>query len=121
MLSASLGDKDTNWNYRIFARRLVLVKDKNEHLRKIVVTDRSSDLPFVLETALDVSIESIEVEKEYSATFKVYTLRNVEGIEQKHIEFFEVLDVDQSVEDFIKIYWIYPDHTKFVLVEVEPP
>ncbi len=120
-MPTSLGDKDTNWSYRIFARRLVLVKDKNEHLRKIAVTDLSSNLPFVLETALDVSIESIEVEEEYSATFKVYTLRNVEGIKQKYVEFFEVLDVDQSVEDFIKIYWIYPDHTKFILVELEPP
>jgi hypothetical protein len=36
------------------------------------------------------------------------------------VEFFEVLDVDQTAEDFIKAYWLYPSYIRFELVEAEP-
>ena len=118
-MPASLGSEDTDWNYRIFAQRSILVKAKNENLRKILATDVASTLPLTFEVAKDVSMESLDAEKEYLASFKVYSLRNITGVEQKYVEFFEVLDVDQTVEDFVTIYWIYPNHIKFVLSGIE--
>jgi hypothetical protein len=108
------------WNYRISDRRPILTKAKNDRMRKIVALDLSTGLPFVLEAADALSMESVEVEKEYMALFKVYTSQNIKGIDSEFIEFFEVLDVDQAAEDFIKAYWIYPDRVKLELVEVEP-
>ena len=66
-------------------------------------------------------MKSIEVEKEYLATLKVYTLKDVEGVKSDFVEFFEVLDVDQPFEDFINAYWLYPKYVRFELVEVESP
>jgi hypothetical protein len=117
VLSASLND--TDWNFRIFASRPITVKDKSEQVRKIVATDLTSALTFSLEVPQEISLESVETPKEYQATFKVYTLKNTKGVEEKYIEFFEVLDVDQSVEDFIKIFWVYPKNVKFILSELE--
>jgi hypothetical protein len=65
-------------------------------------------------------MESLEVEKGYLATLRVYTLKNPMGVKSDFVEFFEVLDVDQSAEDFIRAYWLYPDLIRFELVEVEP-
>ncbi len=119
-MSASSSSGDGDWNYRVFAQRSILVKAKNENLRKILATDVPSSLPITFEVAEDVSMDSMDAEKEYLASLKVYSLRDVTGVEQKYIEFFEVLDVDQTVEDFITVYWIYPNHIKFVLSEIEP-
>jgi hypothetical protein len=120
--SMSTSSKATKfgWNYRIFARRTILIKAKNDRMRKIVVLDLSTGLPFALEAAETLSMDSVEVEKEYSARFKVYTSQNLEGVDSEFVEFFEVLDVDQPAEDFIKAYWVYPDRIRFELVEVEP-
>ena len=69
----------------------------------------------------DFPMESIEVEKEYLATLKVYTLKTVDGVKSDFVEFFEVLDVDRTVEDFINAYWLYPNYIRFELVEIESP
>jgi hypothetical protein len=114
-----LGSGDSDWNYRISAQRSILIKTKNENLRKILATDVASTFPLTFEVAENVSIDSLDAEKEYLATFKVYSLGDVTGVEQKYVEFFEVLDVDQTFEDFVTIYGIYPNHIKFVLSEVE--
>lgn len=118
-MSASLGSKDTDWNFRVFAQRTVRTRAKNINTRKIVADDILTKTPLTLNVPKELSIEPIEVEKEYLATFNVYTLRSSEGIDEGYTEFFEVLDVDQTVEDFIKVYWIYPNHIKFVLTEIE--
>ena len=68
---------------------------------------------------MDFPIDTLEVEKGYFATFKVYTLKNVKGIFSDLVEFFTVVDVDQTVEDFIKAYWLYPSYIKFELVKSE--
>lgn len=120
MLSASLGLKDADWNFRIFAQRTVIVKAKNVSGKKLVANDVLSKTPLTIEVPEDVPTEFVGVEKEYLASFNVYTLRNSAGIDKGYIEFFEVLDVDQSVEDFLRVYWIYPNHIKFVLAQIEP-
>ena len=37
-----------------------------------------------------------------------------------HVDFFEILDVDQSFEDFVRAYWVYPKHVAFELTKIEP-
>ncbi len=111
--------KDSAWNYRIIATRPILIKVKNDNIRKAVAIDLLVDLPFGFEISKNIPIATVEVEKRFSATLKVYTSKSVEGVENEFVEFFEVLDVDQSFEDFVKAYWIYPNHITFELTEIE--
>jgi hypothetical protein len=120
-LSTFSSFEGSEWNYRITATRTILVKAKNDRMRKAVATDRLTNLPFAFEIPKEISIEAIEVEKEFSATLKVYTSKNVQGVGSEFIEFFEVLDVDQSFDNFVKAYWIYPNHIAFELARIEPP
>ena len=88
-------------------------------MRKAVAIDLLVDLPFSFEISENIPVASVEVEKRFSATLKVYTSKNVEAVEGEFVEFFEVLDVDQSFENFVKAYWIYPKHITFELMEIE--
>jgi hypothetical protein len=118
ILSASLG-KSTDWNYRIFDRRTISIKGKNEEVRKLATIDLQTNIPFSIEVPKEISLETLEVEKTYYVSLKVYTARDTPGITPDLTEFFQVLDVDQSMEDFIKTYWLYPKLIKFELVEAE--
>jgi hypothetical protein len=102
------------------SRRTIFVKAKNEQVQKIAIVDLLTNLPFSIDISKNVFIENIEIEKAYFASLKVYTARNVSGVSADAVEFFEVLDVDQSMGDFIKMYWLYPKLIKFELVEAEP-
>jgi hypothetical protein len=112
--------KGPNWNYRITATRSIQVKAKNDRMRKAVAIDLQVNLPFAFEISENVSAEAVEVEKRFSATLKVYTAKTVENVESEFVEFFEVLDVDQSFEDFVKAYWMYPNYITFELTEIAP-
>jgi hypothetical protein len=96
------------------------VKAKNEEVRKIAAMDLVTNLPFGIEVPKEVPLEEVEVEKGYFASLKVYTARDTTSVAPDSVEFFKVLDVDQSIEDFIKTYWLYPKLIRFELVEVEP-
>lgn len=113
-------DKASDWVYRVFDRRTISVRAKNDQVRKIAVVDLVTGLPFALEVPAEFSMDVMEVDKEYFASIKVYTTRKIEGVPKDFVEFFEVLDVDQPMEDFIKAYWLYPKLIKFELVEAEP-
>ena len=113
-------DWQSDWNFRLVDSRQVTIKGKNDDLRKVSVIDILTSLPFPLQATTDVHMQSLDVENAYFATFKVYTLKNVEGVTADFVEFFEVLDVNQSTEDFIKAYWLYPNFIRFELVEAEP-
>ncbi len=113
-------ENDLNWVYRIFDRRTISVKAKNEQVRKIAAIDLVTNLPFGIEVSKDLQIETLEVEKAYYASLKVHTARNITDVAPEQVEFFEVLDVDQPMEEFIKAYWLYPKLIRFELVEVEP-
>lgn len=65
-------------------------------------------------------MESLEVAKEYFASMKVYTTQKIEDVPPDFAEFFEVVDVDHSMDEFIKAYWLFPKMIKFELVEAEP-
>ncbi len=114
-------EKQSPWVYRIFDRRAIAVKAKNEEVRKVAAIDLATNLPFSIEIPAEVSLDSVEVEKEYYSSLKVYTARKIdETVPKDFVEFFEVLDVDQSMDDFIKVYWLYPKLIRFELVEAEP-
>ena len=96
-----------------------MVKAKNEAVRKVSVIDVRTNLPLPLEAPKDFPLETLEPGKTYFATFKVYTLKSVKDVSSDFMDFFTALDVDQSVEDFIKAYWLYPNYIKFELTESE--
>jgi hypothetical protein len=60
-----------------------------------------------------------KIEKRFLTTLKVYPLRNVEGVGSEFMTFFEVLDVDQNFENFIKAYRMYPNYIIFERIEIE--
>jgi hypothetical protein len=109
------------WNYRITDRRLVIVKAINANVHKMAVTDVVTNLPFTIEVKEKDVLESLSTEKEYLVDLKVYTSTNMEDIDNEFVNFFEVLDVDQKLEDFINAFWIYPTKIRFELAEIEEP
>ncbi len=119
-MSAAL-NQETDWNYRIIDQRLIVVKTKNENVRKMAVLDVLTNLPIAINVAADIPMEDLQAEKEYLAHLKVYTAKDVQGIDEDFISFFEALDIDQSIEDFIKAYWIYPGKIRFDLDSIEEP
>jgi hypothetical protein len=112
-------DVEHDWNFRVFEKRLVIVKTKNTNVRKVAVLDVLTDLMFAIEVPDAIAIEELSLETEYLANLKVYTEKNLSGIKEDFVGFFEELDVDQNIEDFIKVYWIYPSKIRFLLTEVE--
>jgi hypothetical protein len=121
-MSASSNHPDlSKWNYRITDKRLVIAKTKNASVHKVAVLDVLTNLPFAVEAPDEALLNSLSVEKEYLANLKVYTSKNLQDVDKDFINFFEALDIDQSIEDFIRAYWIYPSKIRFELVEAEEP
>ena len=119
-MSASL-DVESNWNFRIFDKRLIVVKTKNEAVRKVAVLDVLTNLMFAVEVPDMISMKELGTDAEYLANLRVYTTKDVKGVEENFVDFFEALDVDQNIEDFIKAYWIYPSKIRFELADIEEP
>jgi hypothetical protein len=119
-MSASL-DVNNDWNFRVFDKRLIVVKTKNETVRKAAVLDVLTNLTFAVEVPDMISMQELAVDHEYLATLRVYTQKNVSDVDEEFVNFFEAIDVDQSIEDFIKAYWIYPGKIRFELVDTEEP
>jgi hypothetical protein len=119
-MSASL-DIESDWNFRVFDKRLIVIKTKNNSVRKVAVLDVLTNLMFTVEVPDMISLQELNADKEYLANLRVYTSKNVGNVDSNFIDFFEAVDVDQSIEDFIKAYWIYPSTIRFELVEIEEP
>ncbi len=119
-MSATL-NQETNWNYRTIDQRLIVVKIKNESVRKVAVLDVLTNVPIAVMVAADVDLDAVQPEKEYLAHIQVYTSKDMTGVDKDFISFFEALDIDQSIEDFIKAYWVYPNKIRFLLTELEEP
>jgi len=117
-LSAALNE-ETGWNYRIVERRLIEVKTKNENARKAAVLDILTNLLFTVQVPNTIDMEKLVSGHNYLFNLKVYTSKNVDDVEKDFLGFFEALDIDQSFEDFIKAYWVYPGKIRFQLVESE--
>jgi hypothetical protein len=114
-------DLEADWNFRIFDKRLIVAKTKNENVRKVAVLDVLTNLMFAVEVPDMISMKELSGDKEYLANLKVYTAKKLDNIDKDFIDFFEALDIDQNIEDFIKAYWIYPSKIRFELVEIEEP
>ena len=114
-------DFQGEWNFRVFDKRLVVVKAKNVSLRKVAVLDVLTSLTFAVEVPDMISIDELTFGMEYLANLRVYTSKKLDGLDEDFIDFFEELDVDQTIEDFIKAYWIYPSKIRFELTDVEEP
>ena len=119
-MSASL-DVESDWNFRVFDKRLVVVKSKNDGVRKAAVLDVLTNLMFAFEVPDMISMEELIINGEILTNLRVYTSKNVGDVESDFVDFFSALDVDQDMEDFIKAYWIYPNKIRFELVDIEEP
>jgi hypothetical protein len=119
-LSATLNE-GTNWNYRKTDQRLIVIKTKNGTVRKAAVLDVLTNLFFAINIPESISMESLVPEKEYLAHLNIYTLKSLEGIDEEFVNFFDALDIDQALENFIKAYWIYPSKIRFDLADLEEP
>ncbi len=119
-MSASL-NQETDWNYRKIDQRLIVIKTKNENVRKTAVLDVLTNLAFAINVPENISMDELQPEKEYLAQLKVYTSKSLVGVDEKFVNFFDALDVDQAMEDFIKAYWVYPSKIRFELSGLEEP
>ena len=119
-MSGSL-DRQANWNFRKTEQRLVVIKTKNQEVRKAAALDSFTNLTFAIEIPENISLENLQVEKEYLARLSVYTSGILVGIDAEFVNFFDAIDVDQKMEDFIKAYWVYPSKIRFELADLEEP
>jgi hypothetical protein len=119
-MSASL-DVASDWNFRVFDKRLIIVKTKNDNALKAAVLDVLTNIPFTIEMPDMLLIHELKVGQNFLANLRVYTSKNLEGIDKDFTDFFEALDIDQNIEDFIKAYWIYPTKIRFELTDLEEP
>jgi len=120
VMTASL-DGENDWNFRVFDKRLIIVKTKNENVHKVAVLDVLTNLMFAVEVLNKIAMKELSVDKEYLADLRVYTSKDSAGLNKDFTDFFEALDIDQSIEDFIKAYWIYPSKIRFELEDIEEP
>jgi hypothetical protein len=121
-LSASL-DVESDWNFRKQDKRLVTVKTKAEHIHKVAVMDALTNIMFMVEVPANsaTTLEQLELGKEYLFNLKVLTSKNLNDIKPDAISFFETIDIDQPIEDFIQAYWLHPSKVRFQLAEAEEP
>jgi hypothetical protein len=122
-LSASL-NIESDWNFRVLEKRLVVVKTKAENVGKIAVLDTTTNLMFTVEVKENISqtpMAQLTAGKEYFFNIRVLTSKNLEDVKADAISFFEAVDIEQSMDDFIKAYWLYPTKIRFQLVEAEEP
>ena len=117
-MSATL-NQEGEWNFRIIAKRLIVVKIKSDNPPKLVVLDVITGLVFPLEAPQPINLDKLEINHEYIFNVQVYSSKNLQGIATDFTSFFETLDVEQTIEDFIKAYWVYPSKLRFVLTEIE--
>ncbi|MCW4023492.1 MAG: hypothetical protein NWF01_00445 [Candidatus Bathyarchaeota archaeon] len=112
-------DATSDWNFRVFDQRVVTVKSKNEKIRKAAVMDSLLGLMFSVEVPEEISMQDLTIDKEVLVNLKVYTSKSTAGVDEAFLGFFEALDVNQNMGDFIGAYWVYPTKIRFKLVELE--
>jgi len=112
-------DVERDWNFRKLDKRLVVVETKSDAEHKIVVLDVLTNIMFSVHTSEMFNIRVLTVNGEYIFTLNVYTTKKLEDIKTDFLGFFEAIDVDHNIEDFIKAHWVYPGKIHFDLVAVE--
>ncbi len=122
-MSASL-NVESGWNFRALEKRLATVKSKAEAVGKIAVQDTLTNLMFTVEVQKDISatpIAELSAGKQYLLNLRVITSQNLNDVKADAISFFQAVDIEQSIEDYIKAYWLFPSKIRFQLVEAEEP
>jgi hypothetical protein len=119
-MSASM-NVESEWNFRIIEKRLVTIKAKNEAARSVSALDILTNMKFNVEVTETVDIKTLMPDTQYVLTLNVYTSKIIEGIDIEFVGFFEAVDIDQEMEDFIRSYVVYPTKTRFELIEAEEP
>jgi len=117
----SASDMDSEWNFRIVENRLVTVKAINEENRKIAAQDTQTTRLFTVDASPSVEIKKILPKKQYLFTVNVYTAKNLDGVKPAFLGFFEAVDIDQEMEDFLTAFRVYPTKVRFELVETMEP
>jgi len=111
--------KADEWNYRITSRRSVLIKNKRNDQRKLLVVDIETRLPFLLEVPENMPMDSMKTGKEYVVTMKIHTAKRAENVNADLLDLFQVLDVDQPAESFLSATCCYPNLIRFELEDIE--
>lgn len=119
-MSTIMNVNNISWSYRKLDERLVRMKATNIHDRTAVAVDVLTNISITINVPKEIPLEGLEPEKEYYANLEVYTSKNLKEIGVDFIEFFEEVDVDQNMGDFIKAYLLYPDKIRFEAVTIEP-
>ncbi len=119
-MSTIMNVNNIDWSYRKLDERLVRMKSTNVHDRKAVAVDVLTNISIIIDVPKETAIECLEPEKEYYANLEVYTSKNLKEIGNDFMEFFEEVDVDQNMEDFLKAYLFYPSKIRFEAVTIEP-
>jgi hypothetical protein len=119
-MSASM-NAEREWNFRIIEKRLVTIKAKNEAARSVSALDILTNMMFNVEVTEAVEMKTLIPDTQYVFTLNVYTSKNLESIDIEFVGFFEAVDIDQEMEDFIRSYVVYPTKTRFELIEAEEP
>ena len=119
-MSTIISAEKIGWNYRKMDERIVRMKTTNTHDRRAVAVDVLTNVSISIDVPKEIPLECLKPEKEYYANLEVYTAQNLKEVDKDFIEFFEQIDVDQNMEDFIKAYLFYPNKMKFEAVTIEP-
>lgn len=109
-----------NWIFRVKERILVNILSIDKRTRKITLRDPRRSLPISVDISKNISLTNLLVGKEYLVNLKIYTSKDLQDVDGDFISFFEEVDVDQSIDNFIKAYWIYPTKIKFKVESIEP-
>jgi len=114
-------DFESKWNFRVADNRLIVVKTKNESVSKVAVLDVLTNLMFAIEVPDPGKMKEFAINKEYLFNLKVYTSKDLTNMDKEFLSFFEALDINQSIEDFIKAYWVCPSKILVQLQSKEEP
>ena len=74
--------------FRVFDKRLIVVKTKNERVRKIAVLDVLTNLMFAIEVPEMVSMEELVLTKNIWLTYRVYTSKELGDVDEGFPELF---------------------------------
>jgi len=78
--------KKPEWKLGTTLTKKIRVLDKDEEEREINAFDQEMNMPFILDVPERISMEEIEIDRWYRATFKVYTSKLVPEIEEEWSE-----------------------------------
>ncbi len=123
-MSASL-NVESGWNFRAQSKNVwQQSRARLKRSGKIAVQDTLTNLMFTVEVQKDISatpIAELSAGKQYLLNLRVITSQNLNDVKADAISFFQAVDIEQSIEDYIKAYWLFPSKIRFQLVEAEEP